>query len=120
MLELINEMPATAVGVKATGKISKSDYQQTLWPALQELYKNKGRVSLMLIVDTPLKNYSAGAWMADARTGLKYFSKWRRVAIVSGSKGIRRFTNVFGKLAPGQYKGFHVEDLENARKWVGE
>jgi len=111
MLELIQEMPDTVIGVKASGKIRKADYQNVLWPALKALHDRSKKVSLLLQLETPLKNYSLGAWVADAHTGLKYFRP--------SSNGIRKFTNVFGKLAPGQYKGFHLQELEKAKEWVG-
>ena len=119
MLELIQEILATVVGVKATGKIRKADYKNVLWPALKALHDRNKKVSLLLQLETPLKNYSLGAWVADAHTGLKYFRHWRKVAIVSSSNGIRRFTNVVGKLAPGQYKGFYLQELEKAKEWAG-
>ena len=96
MLKLISDLPATVVCVKATGRVSKEDYRKVLLPALKELYSRTGHVSLLLLIETKLKNYSIGAWMEDAKTGLRYFSKWHRVAIVSARKGIKRFTNTFG------------------------
>ncbi len=73
MLELINDMPPAVVGVKATGKVGKEDYKNVLLPALAELYKRTGRVSLLLLIETRLKNYSVGAWMADASAGVAVF-----------------------------------------------
>lgn len=111
-------MPSTIVGVKATGHVRKEDYKKVLLPALKELYKRTGRVSLLLLIETKLRSYSLGAWIEDAKTGLRYFSKWHRVAIVSSKTGIKRFTNTFGLLVPGQYKGFMTEELEQATNWV--
>ncbi len=45
MLELIQEIPATVVGVKATGKIRKADYKNVLWPALKALHDRNKKVS---------------------------------------------------------------------------
>jgi len=118
MLELLKDIPSTAVGVKATGDVRKEDYKKILLPALKELYARNGRVSLLLLIETKLKNYTMGAWIEDAKTGLRYFAKWHKVAIVSAHKGIKRFTNTFGLLVPGQYKGFMTEDLDRAKDWI--
>jgi hypothetical protein len=120
MLELLTDISSTVVGVKATGRVRKEDYTKVLLPALKDLHKRTGRVSLLILIETKLKNYYIGAWIEDAKTGLRYFSKWHRVAIVSSSKGIKRFTNSFGLLVPGQYKGFMTEELEKAKDWVSE
>jgi SpoIIAA-like len=118
MLELLKDISSNAVGVKATGNIRKEDYKNVLLPALKELYVRNGKVSLLLLIETQLKNYSLGAWIEDAKTGLRYFSKWHRVAIVSAHKGIKTFTDTFGLLVPGQYKGFMKEDLAKAKDWI--
>jgi hypothetical protein len=118
MLELITSMPSTVVGIKATGQVKKEDYIKVLLPALEDLYDRTGRVSLLLLIETKLKNYSPGAWTEDAKTGVKYFTKWHRVAIVSSKKSIKRFTNTFGLLVPGQYRGFMTEELRKAKEWV--
>ena len=48
MLALIHDLPSNVVGVKATGVVSKEDYENLLLPALDELYKRTGAVSLLL------------------------------------------------------------------------
>ena len=41
-----------------------------------------------------------------------------KLAIVSHSDGIKKFTDVFGKLIPGETKGFKTEDLARAKEWI--
>jgi len=36
MIERIEEMPAGTIGLRASGKLSREDYQQVLEPALRE------------------------------------------------------------------------------------
>lgn len=118
MLTIIHDLPSTVVGVKATGVVSKGDYEAVLLPALHELYVRTGRVSLMLLLETDLHNYTTGAWLEDMKIGIKYFAKWNRVAIVSRNKRVRWFTDTFGILVPGTYKGFLLADLVEAKRWV--
>ena len=118
MLSLLHELPSNVVGVQATGVVSKEDYETVLLPALAELYKRTGTVSLLLQLETELHNYTTGAWVEDAKLGIKYFMKWRKVAIVSRKNGIKWFTDTFGLLVPGQYKGFLMADLVEAKRWV--
>ena len=118
MLTLLHDLPPTVVGVKATGLVQKKDYDQVLNPAMEELYQRKRRVSLLLQIETDLDNYSLAAWIEDAKLGLRYFSKWDKVAIVSRNKNVKWFTDTFGKLVPGTYKGFMLTDLVEAKRWV--
>lgn len=118
MFSLIHDLPANVVGVQATGVVSKEDYHKVLLPAMEELFRRTGRVSLLLQLETELHNYTTGAWIEDAKLGLRYFAKWHRVAIVSRSNNIRWFTDTFGLLVPGQYKGFLMADLVEAKRWA--
>ena len=118
MFTLIHDLPPNVVGVQATGVVSKEDYETVLLPAMADLFKRTGSVSLLLQLETDLHNYTNGAWVEDAKLGLKYFMKWRKVAIVSRKSGIKWFTDTFGLLVPGQYKGFMMTDLVKAKRWV--
>ena len=118
MLTLIHDLPSNVVGVKASGVVSKEDYEKVLLPAIQDLYKRTGSVSLLLQLETELHNYTNGAWVEDAKLGLRYVGKWRKVAIVSRSKRVKWFTDTFGLLVPGAYKGFMFPDLVEAKRWV--
>jgi hypothetical protein len=118
MFTLIHDLPPHVVGVQATGVVGREDYEQVMLPAMADLYRRKGRVSLLLQLETELHNYTRGAWMEDAKLGMRYFNRWHRVAIVSRKPGIRWFTDTFGMLVPGEYKGFLMEDLVEAKRWV--
>ncbi|CAN5759018.1 hypothetical protein BH10BAC3_BH10BAC3_21860 [soil metagenome] len=120
MLSIIHDLPSNVVGVQAIRVVSKADYETVLLPALQDLYSRTGTVSLLLQIETDLHNYTTGAWIEDAKTGLKYFTKWRKVAIVSRKNSIKSFTDTFGILLPGQYKGFLMADLVEAKRWVSK
>ena len=118
MFTLIHDLPPHVVGVQATGVISKDDYENILYPAMEDLYRRTGTVSLLLQIETELHNYTTGAWVSDARLGIKYFMKWKKVAVVSRKPGIKWFTDTFGILVPGDYKGFLMADLVEAKRWI--
>lgn len=45
----------------------------------------------MLVLDTSIKDFTAGAWFKDAIMGIKHLTKWNRAAIVSDIGAIRTF-----------------------------
>ncbi len=63
-------------------------------------------------------NFTAGAILQDLGVGLKHFTKWHKMAIVSESAGINTFTDIFSYVAPGEAKGFTHKELEQAKAWV--
>jgi hypothetical protein len=55
----------------------------------------------MLVLNTSLKNYTAGAWI-ETPFWNKVYHKWRKLAIVTEKNEIKKFTDIFGKLIPPQ------------------
>ena len=120
MIEIIQGLPAHVAAFSATGKITEDDYFNIINPLVAKIEKQFGRISYLLVINTPLDNYSIGAWIQDALLGLKYFMKWNRLAIVAEKKGIKDFTNFFEKLIPAKTRGFMMEDIDAAKRWVSE
>ena len=120
MIEIIQGLPPHVAAFNATGKVTEVDYIDTINPLVAQIEKKFGRISYLLVIHTPLKNYSVGAWIKDALLGLKYFMKWNRIAIVAEKKGIKEFTDFFGVLIPAKTKGFMMEDINAAKQWVSE
>ena len=120
MIEIIHDLPAHVAGFRATGKITENDYIDIINPLVAKVEKEFGKISYLLVLNTALKNYSIGAWIRDGLLGFKYFTKWKRLAIVTEKKGIKDFTDFFGKLIPPKTKGFMMEEINAAKRWVSE
>lgn len=117
MLQIMKDVAASVVGVRALGQVTKEDYQQSLLPALEKAAES-GEINLLMIFETDLGNFTYGAWMQDAKMSLKHFAKWNKIAIVSDQKIVEKVAPVFSFLSPAESKGFPVSDIELAKIWV--
>ncbi|MEO9021772.1 MAG: STAS/SEC14 domain-containing protein [Ginsengibacter sp.] len=120
MIEIIPGFPPSVAAFRATGKITSNDYKKIINPAVKKVAKESGKINYLLILNTPLSNYSIGAWINDGLLGLRYLPKWNKLAIVSDKKSIKKFTDIFGKLLPSVTKGFLLQDTAIAKKWISE
>ncbi|MEO7316701.1 MAG: STAS/SEC14 domain-containing protein [Ginsengibacter sp.] len=120
MIEVMKGLPPHVAPFIANGKITQDDYDHIINPMVDKIYKEFGKINYLLLLNTNLNNYSAGAWIKDALLGFVYFTEWRKIAIVSEKQSIRKFTNFFGMFVPGKTRGFSLKDLELAEKWVSE
>jgi hypothetical protein len=118
MLQFMNKMPSHVVGIHAVGGVSKEDYEKVLIPRIEELARRQHEINYLLILDTDVGNFSAAAWWEDFRLALKHFSQWNRVAIVTDQKGVEWFADISNFLIPGKVKGFELNELEDAKKWI--
>src|SRR5688500_17982582 len=102
MLEFIEQLPDNMAGFKATGDVTKEDFTKVVMRKVQELVDRTGKLNYMLVLDTSLRNFTMGSWMEDALMGIKHITKWNRAAIVSDTEAIRKFTDLFSKIMPGE------------------
>ena len=87
-------------------------------PAVDNQSKLFKKINFILWVDTDISKFTFGAWLDDALIGLKHFTHWHKVAIVSHYDAIKKITDLISHLVPGEYKGFKTEQLEEAKTWV--
>lgn len=120
MIEVIPGMPPFVAPFKARDMVTRDDYEEVINPIVEKIYREYGKINYLLVINTPLENYSVGAWLKDVLLGFVYFTEWRKIAIVSEKKGIKTFTNIFGKIIPGQTRGFMMDELEEAKKWISQ
>lgn len=117
MITVIADAPANVAAFKASGEISKSDFENIVMPHVKAAVNTFDELNYLLYLDTDLENFSAGAWFQDALLGLKNLFNWNRAAIVTDKKGVQNFTEIFSVVMPGEFKAFPIEDLQNALYW---
>lgn len=118
MIEALDFVPSNVAGFRATGDIDADDYKAVVIPVIDRHVKEQGKINFLLVLDTSLSDFSIGALLQDLGVGLKHFSKWHKMAIVSDSKAIRGFTDIFSYVAPGEAKGFTHAEKQEAISWV--
>lgn len=118
MITIISDVPDNVAAFRATGDVKKEDYRDVVIPAIDALVKKQGKINFMLVLDTAIRNFSIGAFLQDLGVGLKHFTKWHRMAIVSESGVVNKFSDLFSYIAPGEAKGFTHAELDKAKEWV--
>ncbi|MDF2432767.1 MAG: hypothetical protein JWP44_2398 [Mucilaginibacter sp.] len=118
MLRFIKDLPEHVVGIHAVGEVNKDDYEKVLVPKLDELVKRQGEINYLLILETEVQNFTAGAWWDDLKIGLKHFTKWNKIAVVTDQKGVEWFSDLFRFFIPGKSKGFPLAKLNEAIDWI--
>ncbi|MCK7556627.1 STAS/SEC14 domain-containing protein [Chitinophaga sedimenti] len=118
MITQLSNVPSNIVAFRASGEVTKDDFETDVLPAVHELVKRTGKLNYLMIIDTDLKNFTGGAWAQDMLLGIKQLTKWHRAAILTDSDNINTFTDAFSYLVPGEFKGFKKDELDAAVAWV--
>lgn len=117
MIVQIPDLPETMVGFRADGEVTKDDFE-VVKHQVASLVEKTGKLNYLLFLDTSPSEFTAGAWLQDALLGIKNITKWNRAAIISDSETVINFTDVFSKLMPGEFRGYHKADYNEAVDWV--
>lgn len=119
MIEQIKNLPDNMVGFRASGEVTQDDFE-IVHKKVGQFVDKKGKLNYMLYLENSPADFSFGAWMQDALLGIKNITKWNRAAIISDSETVDKFTGVFSKVMPGEFKVFQKNDLERAIDWTSE
>lgn len=118
MLTRIENLPPHIFGVKATGEVTEVDLKEVLLPGLQAVADEFGSIHYLLVLDTKVEQFTPGAWIQDMIAGLKHFTKWKKMAVVTDQKAVRTFTDLFSYVSPGVAKGYTMAEQEQAIAWL--
>ena len=117
MITLIPDVPENVAAFKASGEITKEDFENLVIPHVKAKVNTFDELNYLFYIDTDLNQFTVGAWMKDILVGLKNLTKWNRAAIVTDKKFVQNFTDIFSVLMPGEFKSFPQDDVENALYW---
>lgn len=122
MIETISGMPEGTIGFMASGEVTREDYRDVLVPALREAAEGGAEMRLLFVIGPEFETYDPGALFEDAKTGLDlefaHRAKWRRCAVVTDVRWIRRAINLFGFMAPGELRCMGLNEVAAAREWI--
>lgn len=120
MITEIIPLPETLIGFEATGEVTADDFKNVVIPKVSDFIDRYDKINYMLVLNTDISNFTAGAWLQDAWLGLKDLAKWNRAAIVSDNETIKKVTEVFTKVMPGEFRVFEHARYNEAVQWASE
>lgn len=118
MITEMEIMPDNVVAFSLRGEVSKQDYDEIVFPAVKRLSDKQGKINMVMVLHTSIKNFKMGAWVDDAILGLKNLSKWNRIALVSDELLVKIGAVAMDKVIPGDYKSFSLKEEAKAIEWA--
>jgi SpoIIAA-like len=118
MLQRLDDLPDSVVGIKASGRVTGDDYRKVLIPAVETALASGQKVRVLYVLGDDVTGMSAGASWQDAKVGMGHYNKWEKVAVVSDKEWLRHSVDIFGYLIPGEVRAFAVAAEAEARAWV--
>ena len=120
MIEVMTDLPERVLGLKASGQVSAEDYKTVLVPAIEAKLRKQKKARLLYLLGDDFEGFTTGAAWEDAKVGMKHFTSFERVAVVTDVDWIEKMIKAFGFALPGEVRVFDDDDLDEARLWICE
>ena len=118
MIELKQVLDTNIVIISAKGEITDDDYEDQIVPAVEGILKNYEKVRFLYVLGEEYDGFEGDAMWEDTKIGMKNFTHYEKIGIVTDVKWIRRSVKAFGFLMPGEVKLFKNEELTDAETWI--
>jgi hypothetical protein len=120
MIERIDDVPPGVIGLRASGRLTKDEYESVLEPALKEAIDSYEARVLFVLPD--FDGLEPKAWLEDVKTGLgvelKNRAAWTKLAVVTGVDWVAKSMRLFAWAMPGELAVYEMDELDKAKEWV--
>jgi hypothetical protein len=118
MIQIMPESSGNVLGVKASGKLTDTDYKQVLIPKLATLFEQHGKLNVLFYMDEAFEGWDLEAAWDDASYGLKHRADFGKLALVGGPSWVDWCIKLSGFLMKGEIKIFPADQLDRAWAWI--
>lgn len=118
MLEILPQSHGKTLGVRLTGKVTDTDYEEIFLPLLEKLIKEHGKIRCLYFMDSEFEGWTIGAMWDDAKFGIKHKDDFEKFAIVGGPKWAEWGSRIFSHIVSGEIKTYSGDRLDEAWTWI--
>jgi hypothetical protein len=118
MLERIKDLPAGVDGVRATGRVSREDYERVMLPLVEDARREGRHVRFLYEFAPELEGFTAGAAWEDAKLGLHFLRLFEGCAILADVAWLRDSVQLVGVLVPFPVRAFSSTERADALAWL--
>ena len=109
---------SNVVALSAHGKVSHQDYERVVTPTIEAKMNLHSRIRFLFVLGDDFEGYTAEAMWDDAKIGVKYFSAFERIAVVTNIAWVKETVRFFGCFVPCPVKVFSNNEIQAAKAWA--
>jgi hypothetical protein len=118
VLTRLDDMPAGVLGFEATGELAVRDYTDVLVPALHDATDGGAKARIVMVFPEGFGGVQVGAVWQDLKMGIREWSAWERIALVTDTEWMRNGLRRFGWAIPGEVRDFPLSQRAEAVAWA--
>jgi hypothetical protein len=114
------DLPDQVLGVIAKGEVTAEDYRGVLIPEVESKLAKHKKLRLLYVLGEEFTGFTGGAAWEDASVGMRHFTSFERIAVVSDLDWVRRMVKALGFVVPGEVRVYDCAEAARAGSWVRE
>lgn len=118
MIETLEGFPSNVLAIRASGEVSRHDYDSVLTPKVEAAFATHDKVRVYYEVSSDFIGFEPGAMWADFTMGMSHIAGWDRIAVVTDVAWLRHAADFFRFMMPAEVKVFTLAEAEAAKAWV--
>ena len=118
MIELMKESSGRILGVRASGRLTETDYKHVLIPRLESLFDQFGRLRVLFFMDENFEGWTLDAAWANTILDLRHRADFEKVAIAGAPVWEEWCVKLVSLLMKGELRIFQRAQLPEAWEWL--
>lgn len=114
MMEIIPGLPDNVVGILARGRVTNTECDSVLQPAIKCSLRKHDKVRLYYEVGSRFP----GAGWDDLCVAIDHLPQWERIAVVTDTGWVRQTVNALRFLLASEVRVFTTEERNESRAWI--
>jgi hypothetical protein len=117
MYEILEGFPDNVLAIKSSGQITHEDYADVLIPLAEEKFEAHGKIKILFVLDD-FDGADLRAMWDDTAFGLKHWTGFTHMAIVTDISWAQSMAAIFAPLIPAEVRVFNGAELPAATDWI--
>lgn len=120
MIAQIEGLPPGTLGFRAHGQVTAADYENIIVPDVEAAFALNRKLRMLYVTAEDFTGFDPGAMWDDAKLGMRHFSGWERIALVTDVVWLRTAATAFSFAVPAEFRLFRGTELAEAMRWINE
>jgi len=118
MIEILPESQRNILGIRASGKLTDSDYKDVLIPHLEKIIGAQGQVRVLCQMADDFHGCEGAAMWDDAKFGYTHRNDFEKFAVVGGKRWVEWGAKLGALFMHTELRTFSGDQLPEAWEWI--
>ena len=117
-VKILDGFPNDVLAMEITGRLHAADYEEVIDPLVAKKLERHDKLKVLLVVDKGFEGATSGAAWDDLKLGLKNFTRYSKLAVVTDLHWLRNAVRLMGPFMPAKVHTYPLINKDLAEDWI--